>query len=86
MRHGNTNNTTTKDIVYKALRDVVYDNKAVTGLDASTFSVAIAVQYGLNPNTVDRCRRRYIADRLAQDLIGRENKAFSIEMDKFNKS
>ena len=71
----NTNNTT-KSIVFNALKAIVDDNKAVTGLDASSWAIGLAVKHGLNPHTVDRYRRLYVESRLAIDLESRENRAF----------
>lgn len=76
-------NNTTKSIVYNALRALVNDNKAVTMLDAASWSASIALKYGRNLNTVDRARRKYIAEQLASDLEARENKAFSEVLNTF---
>ena len=80
----NTKNNTTRAIVFNALKSLVDDNKAVTGLDASSFAVGLAVKHGINPNTVCRARRLYIETQLAADLEARENTAFKNVLDKFN--
>lgn len=76
--------STTKDIVFSALKALVNESKAVTSLDASSFAVGLAVKHGINPNTVCRARRLYIEKQLAFDLKQREDQAFTNIVNKLN--
>lgn len=57
-------NKTVKELVWNDLDSKVEQGIAISFLDRASYSVGLAVQYGVNPNTVGRYFRRYIETRL----------------------
>ena len=78
------NSTNTINITYRELTQLVKEGKSITSLDPSSFAVGLAVKHGLNPNTVCRYRRKFIAERLYRTLVDNQEAQFSQVLNKLN--
>lgn len=54
---------TIKDITFDKLQLLVEQGVAVSKLDRATFAVGLAIEYKVNPNTVGRAFRLFLANK-----------------------